>query len=405
MISAGTMPASRRGTVRTSTSMPRPPLAAISLVAQHRPAPPRSWMPTTRSLSKRARQASIRRFSSNGSPTCTLGRLASSPSENSADASTLTPPMPSRPGGGAEQDGQVAHALGAGQHEPLVAHDADAGHVDQGIAREALPDRQLAAHGGHADGVAVAGDPADHALHDPAVAGAVEGAEVQRVEQGDRPGAHGEDVADDPAHAGGRPLVGLDGGRVVVALDAQGDGDPVADVDHAGVLTEAGEDPRRLEGEAAEVDARRLVGAVLGPHDRVHGQLEVVGRPAEEAGDGLRFVVGEAKLAVKGKRHRRKLPDSGFGLKLPMSAGRQFGNACKDEKKSFSHVGFPQGGFSRRPRAGKSGTSLSGSARGPQAEAGPQAHTGIGARRGWRRSRRGWLMPMLSPACTSCRSE
>ena len=39
------------------------------------------------------------RFSSNGSPTCTLGRFAasSSSSPNPADARTDTPPMPSRP--------------------------------------------------------------------------------------------------------------------------------------------------------------------------------------------------------------------------------------------------------------------------------------------------------------------
>ena len=39
------------------------------------------------------------RFSSKGSPTCTLGRFVASvsSSEKPADASTLTPPMPSRP--------------------------------------------------------------------------------------------------------------------------------------------------------------------------------------------------------------------------------------------------------------------------------------------------------------------
>ena len=101
--SQGSIPSSRRGTAVTSTSMPTPPRAAVSLVAQARPAPPRSWMPTTRPSSSRARQASMSRFSSNGSPTWTLGRLASSaaapPSSpsNPAEASTLTPPIPSRP--------------------------------------------------------------------------------------------------------------------------------------------------------------------------------------------------------------------------------------------------------------------------------------------------------------------
>ena len=99
MISKGSIHASRTGTARTSTSMPTPPRDAVSLVAHVSPAPPRSWIPTTRPSSSRVRHASMRRFSSNGSPTCTLGRLSASasPSPKPAEASTLTPPMPSRP--------------------------------------------------------------------------------------------------------------------------------------------------------------------------------------------------------------------------------------------------------------------------------------------------------------------
>ena len=100
--SQASMPSSRRGTAETSTSMPTPPRPAVSLVAQARPAPPRSWIPTTSLVSSSSRQASISRFSSKGSPTWTLGRLVSSAAPASsplkpADARTLTPPMPSRP--------------------------------------------------------------------------------------------------------------------------------------------------------------------------------------------------------------------------------------------------------------------------------------------------------------------
>ena len=97
MTSNASMPASRRGTADTSTSMPTPPREAVSEVAHVRPAPPRSWMPTTRPASSNSRHASMSRFSSKGSPTCTLGRLSVSASSNPAEASTLTPPMPSRP--------------------------------------------------------------------------------------------------------------------------------------------------------------------------------------------------------------------------------------------------------------------------------------------------------------------
>ena len=43
-----------------------------------------------------SRQASISRFSVNGSPTCTVGRFSSIEASNSAEA-IVAPPTPSRP--------------------------------------------------------------------------------------------------------------------------------------------------------------------------------------------------------------------------------------------------------------------------------------------------------------------
>ena len=71
---------------------------------------------------------------------------------------------------------------------------------------------------------------------------------------GDRPGAHREDVAEDPARPGGRALVGLDRRRMVVALDPDRGGDAVADVDDTGVLARPDEHPWRVRGQAAQVD-------------------------------------------------------------------------------------------------------------------------------------------------------
>ncbi len=95
--SKGSIPRSRRGTRSRWIRMPVPALAADSEVAQQMPAPPRSWMPTTTPRSMSSRQASMSSFSVKGSPTCTLGRLTSEPSSKADDASTETPPMPSRP--------------------------------------------------------------------------------------------------------------------------------------------------------------------------------------------------------------------------------------------------------------------------------------------------------------------
>ena len=90
------MPSSRTGTLSRSSSTPTPPLPAISNDDEVRPAAPMSWMPMMTSLAISSRQASISSFSVNGSPTCTVGRLASASSSNSADA-MVAPWMPSRP--------------------------------------------------------------------------------------------------------------------------------------------------------------------------------------------------------------------------------------------------------------------------------------------------------------------
>jgi hypothetical protein len=84
-----------------------------------------------------------------------------------------------------------------------------------------------------------------------------------------------------------------------VALDADGDRDAVPGVDDTGVLPRSHQDFRALRGQPPEMAARRLVRAVLAPHDGVHGKLEVVGRAAQQPlyGDGL--LVGQAEAAVQ----------------------------------------------------------------------------------------------------------
>ena len=46
------------------------------------------------------------------------------------------------------------------------------------------------------------------------------------------------------------------------------------------------------------MDPAGLVRAMFAPHHRIHGQLEMVGLPAEQPHDGLRFVVGEPEGAM-----------------------------------------------------------------------------------------------------------
>ena len=86
--------------------------------------------------------------------------------------------------------------------------------VDEGVAGVGGGEGDFAADGGDAEAVAVAADAGDDAFEEALVAGLVEGAEAEGVEEGDGAGAHGDDVADDAADAGGCALVGLDGAGV-----------------------------------------------------------------------------------------------------------------------------------------------------------------------------------------------
>ena len=90
------MPVSRWGTSSMISSMPTPPLDAISTLEEVRPAAPMSWIATIASEAISSRQASISSFSVNGSPTWTVGRFSSESSPKSALA-IVAPWMPSRP--------------------------------------------------------------------------------------------------------------------------------------------------------------------------------------------------------------------------------------------------------------------------------------------------------------------
>ena len=147
----------------------------------------------------------------------------------------------------------------------LCAQQADAERVDERVLAVGRVEHGLARDVRDADAVAVAADAADDPAEQLARALLVERTKPQRVAQRDRPCAHCEDVAQDPAHARGGALVGLDGRRVVVALDLERDCETVADVDHAGILARALQDARTVAGQAAQLQARVLVAAMLGP--------------------------------------------------------------------------------------------------------------------------------------------
>ncbi len=61
-------------------------------------------------------------------------------------------------------------------------------------------------------------------------------AEPQRIHQKDRPRAHRENIAKDPANARRRALEGLNGGRMIVAFDLETDREAVTDINDPRIL-------------------------------------------------------------------------------------------------------------------------------------------------------------------------
>ena len=99
--------------------------------------------------------------------------------------------------------------------------------------------------------------------------------EAEGVEAGDGARPHREDVAHDAADAGGGALMGFDEARMVVRLHLEDRGEPVTDVDYAGVLAGPLDDARPLGRQAPQMHAAGLVRAVLAPHHAEHAELGV----------------------------------------------------------------------------------------------------------------------------------
>src|SRR5260370_42672684 len=134
----------------------------------------------------------------------------------------------------------VACALGSRSHETVDANQADAHRVDERVLRVALVEVHLAADRGDADAVPIAADARDDSIE--MVTRGRQRAEAQGVEQGDGPGAHGDHVADEAAHAGRGALVWLYGGGAVLRLDLEHGRPALADLHRAGVLAKSLQD-------------------------------------------------------------------------------------------------------------------------------------------------------------------
>jgi hypothetical protein len=98
---------------------------------------------------------------------------------------------------------------------------------------------------------------------------------------------------------------------VVVRLDLERDGEPVAKVDDAGVLARALEDAGTRGRQPPKQARRVLVAAVLRPEQREDGELEVVRVAAEQGPDLVELPVGQSEGPVQRLfGDRRQVPES-----------------------------------------------------------------------------------------------
>ncbi len=147
-----------------------------------------------------------------------------------------------------------------------------------------------AAHGGHAEGIAVTANAGNHAGNQMPRLRMFWIAEAQRVEAGDRPRAHGEDVAQDATDAGCRTLIGLDVARMIVALHLEDHCQPIANVDDARILTRPLDHPGRFRREPTQVNFRGFIGTMLVPHCRKDAELSQRRLASDQVEDALILV-------------------------------------------------------------------------------------------------------------------
>ncbi len=167
------------------------------------------------------------------------------------------------PGLGTDIDDRIAHARRRRVEDLVRIGDTHRHRIDEDIAVICRIEIGLAAHGRHADAIAITADPRDHTLHQMLHLRMVGSSEAQRIGIGHRPRAHGEDIAQNAADACRSTLIGLDVARVVVTLHLEDCRLTITDIDHARILARTADHPRRFGRQLLQMQARALVAAML----------------------------------------------------------------------------------------------------------------------------------------------
>ena len=107
-------------------------------------------------------------------------------------------------------------------------------------------------------------------------------AEAQRIEHGDGPRAHGENVAQNAADAGGRALKRLDVAGMIVRFHLEDGGEPSPTSTTPAFSPGPLQHLRGARGQALQMHAAGFVGAVLAPHHAENAELGEAGIAARE---------------------------------------------------------------------------------------------------------------------------
>ena len=233
-------------------------------------------------------------------------------------------PVAAGPRAHAEED--VADAVRRGPDEVGFLEQTDAHGVDQRVAGVPRREADLAAQRRHSDAVAVVAYPAHHAGEQVSVARMIERAEAETVEHRYRPGAHGEDIAEDAPDAGGGALVRLDRRRVVVGLDLERHGPAIGQPEYAGVLARSLNDLGTGGGECPEHGLGVLVAAVLGPESGEDPQLRQGRGAAQHLDDPAELQLTQIVLAHHLGRDRALAREAGG---LGRSRHHGAGHGCR----------------------------------------------------------------------------
>ncbi len=202
----------------------------------------------------------------------------------------------------AEIDDRIPDAGGGRIEDRIDAREPDRHGVDENVAVIARIEFRRAAHGRHAETIAVTADAGDDAGDEMACFWMGRLTESQEIETGDRARAHGENIAQNAADACRCALEGFDERRVIVAFHLENARVAVANIDDASILSRTANHPGGFCRELPQMDAGRFVGTVLVPHGRENPELREAWRSADQPENALVFLwletMGDGKRGV-----------------------------------------------------------------------------------------------------------